>query len=183
MAQVNTVGRVLGGAVGLALLALPASLSAQTAATVTFTKDVAPIFQNKCESCHRPDSIAPMALRTYEEARPWARSIRERVASRNMPPWHVDKTVGIQHYKNDRSLSDKEIDTIVKWVAAGAPKGDAKDMPAAIQWADSNEWHYAKQFGGPPDLVVRSPKYTEKAVAMDAWYKPVVPTGVTEPRW
>jgi hypothetical protein len=183
MAQVDTVGRVLGGLVGLALLALPATLSAQTAPTVTFTKDVAPIFQNKCESCHRPDSIAPMALRTYEEARPWARSIRERVASRNMPPWHVDKNVGIQHYQNDRSLSDKEVDTIVRWVAAGAPKGDAKDMPAPVQWVDTNEWHYAKRFGTPPDLVVSSPKYTQKAMAMDAWYKPVVETGLTEPRW
>ena len=114
---------------------------------------------------------------TYEEARPWARSIRDRVASRNMPPWHIDKTVGIQHYKNDRSLSDKEIDTIVKWASNGAPKGDPKDMPAPVKWDDGNGWNYAKQFGGPPDLVIKSPNYTQKAVAMDAWYKPVVETG------
>ncbi|MDO8677804.1 MAG: cytochrome c [Acidobacteriota bacterium] len=177
-------GRVLSGAVGVVgLLALPASLSAQTTAQPTFTKDVAPIFQNKCESCHRPDSIAPMSLITFEEARPWARSIRERVASRNMPPWHIDKTVGIQHYKDDRSLSQKEIDTIVAWVAAGSPKGDPKDMPAPVKWADGNGWNYAEQFGGPPDLIIKSPKYTQKAVAMDAWYKPVVETGLTEPRW
>ena len=182
MAQVNTVGRVLGGAVGLALLALPASLSAQTAPGVTFTKDVAPIFQNKCESCHRPDSIAPMSLQTYEEARPWARSIRDRVASRNMPPWHIDPNVGIQHYKNDRSLTDKERETILAWVAAGSPKGDQKDMPAPVKWADGNGWNYEKLYG-PPDLIVKSPKYTQKAGAMDAWYKPVVDTGVTEPRW
>ena len=169
------VGRILIGAVGaLGLLALPATLSAQTAAVPTFTKDVAPIFQNKCESCHRPDSIAPMSLQTYEEARPWARSIRDRVASRNMPPWHIDPGVGIQHYQNDRSLSQKEIDTIVKWAGNGAPKGDAKDMPAPIKWADGNDWNYAKKFGGPPDIVVKSPKYNQKAVAMDAWYKPVV---------
>src|SRR5687767_13067699 len=75
---------------------------AQTASRqVTFTKDVAPIFQEKCEACHRPESIAPMSLRTYEEARPWARSIRARVESREMPPWHIDKTVGVQHFKND----------------------------------------------------------------------------------
>jgi hypothetical protein len=178
------VGRVLGGAVGLVgLLALPATLSAQTAQTVTFTKDVAPILQNKCESCHRPDSIAPMSLTNYDEARPWARSIRERVASRNMPPWHIDKTVGIQHYKDDRSLNDKEIDTIVRWVAAGAPKGDPKDMPPPMKWEDGNSWNYEKHFGGPPDLIIKSPKYTQKAVAMDAWYKPVVATGLTEPRW
>ena len=177
-------GRVLSGAMGVVgLLALPASLSAQTPATPTFTKDVAPIFQNKCESCHRPDSIAPMSLITYEEARPWARSIRERVASRNMPPWHIDPTVGIQHYKNDRSLSQNEIDTIVKWASSGAPKGDPKDMPAPVKWEAGNGWNFEKQLGGPPDLVIKSPKYTQKAVAMDAWYKPVVETGVTEPRW
>jgi hypothetical protein len=180
------VGRVGKGAVGLlGILALPASLAAQTAPAVpTFTKDVAPIFQNKCESCHRPDSIAPMSLQTYEEARPWARSIRDRVSSRNMPPWHIDPNVGIQHYKNDRSLSQKEIDTIVKWASNGAPKGDPKDMPPAMKWADGNDWHYAKQFGqAAPDLIIKSPKYTEKAGAMDAWFKPVVDTGVTEPRW
>ena len=70
--------------------------------------------------------MAPMSLATYEEARPWARSIRERVATRQMPPWHIDKTVGIQKFKNDRSLSDEQIDTIVSWVAAGAPKGEAE---------------------------------------------------------
>src|SRR5687768_17761876 len=119
------VGRILSGAVAVAgLLALPATLSAQTAAVPTFTKDVAPIFQEKCESCHRPDSIAPMSLVTYEEARPWARSIKNRVASRQMPPWHLDKTIGIQHFQNDRSLSDAQIETILKWVDAGAPKGD-----------------------------------------------------------
>ena len=169
-----------------AIIALVIMLGAATvtsAQTPTFTKDVAPIFQNKCESCHRPDSIAPMSLITFEEARPWARSIRERVASRNMPPWHIDKTVGIQHYKDDRSLSDKEIDTIVKWAANGAPKGDPKDMPAAKKWDDGNGWNYASKFGGPPDLIIKSPNYTQKAVAMDAWYKPIVETGLTEPRW
>ena len=179
------LGRVLSGAVGVGLLALPASLAAQTTAQPTFTKDVAPIFQNKCESCHRPDSIAPMSLITYEEVRPWARSIRDRVASRNMPPWHIDPTVGIQHYKDDRSLNQKQIDTIAKWVTAGAPKGDPKDMPPPMNWAatDGNGWNFAKHFGGPPDLVIKSPQYTQKAVAMDAWYKPVVETGLTEPRW
>lgn len=180
----GSLGRVLGRAVIVtSLLALPTSLFAQAPATPTFTKDVAPIFQNKCESCHRPDSIAPMSLMTFEEARPWARSIRERVASRNMPPWHIDLTVGIQHYKDDRSLNQQQIDTILKWVAAGAPKGDPKDMPPPMTWADGNGWNYAEHFGGPPDLILKSPKYTQKAVAMDAWYKPVVETGLTEPRW
>ena len=179
-------GRILSGAVGIVgLLALPASLSAQTTTAVpTFTKDIAPIFQKKCESCHRPDSIAPMSLQTYQEARPWARSIRDRVASRNMPPWHIDPAVGIQHYKGDRSLTQKELDTIVAWAGGGAPQGNPADMPPAVKWDDGNGWNFAKQLGKTePDLIVRSPKYTQKAVAMDAWYKPVVETGLTEPRW
>src|SRR5687767_9457493 len=178
-------GRVLSGAVGIVgLLAVPAMASAQTTAAPTFTKDVAPIFQKKCESCHRPDSIAPMSLQTYQEARPWARSIRDRVASRNMPPWHIDPAVGIQHYKGDRSLSQKEIDTIVAWASNGAPQGNPADMPPPVKWDDGNGWNFAKELGKTePDLIIRSPKYTQKAVAMDAWFKPVVEVPLTEPRW
>jgi hypothetical protein len=150
----------------------------------TFTKDIAPIFQEKCESCHRPDSIAPMALRTYEESRPWARSIRARVESRQMPPWHIDRTVGIQEFKNDRSLSDRQIATILAWVDAGAPKGDAKDMPPAKEWPDEQGWLLASNFGQTePDLVIRSKPWTHKAGQNDAWWKPVAETGLTEPRW
>jgi hypothetical protein len=165
---------------GAAVLALPGAAGAQTTASApTFTKDIAPLFQAKCESCHRVDSIAPMSLVTYEEVRPWARSIRDRVASRNMPPWHIDPSVGIQHFKDDRSLTQAQIDTILKWVAAGAPK----DMPPAKSWGDETGWNYAKLFGGPPDIVISSPKYTQKQGAMDAWYKPIVDVPITEPRW
>src|SRR4029077_6355253 len=97
---------------------------------VTFTKDVAPIFQKACQNCHRPGSIAPMSLLTYEDARPWARSIKDRVERRSMPPWHVDRTVGIRKFKDDISLSDKEIATIASWIDAGAPRGNPADMPA-----------------------------------------------------
>src|SRR5579871_3013957 len=90
---------------------------------VTFSKDVAPIFQKSCQSCHHPGTSAPMSLMTYDETRPWARSIKERVARREMPPWHLDKTVGIRKYKNDISLSDGEIATIAKWVDSGSPQG------------------------------------------------------------
>src|SRR5215510_11329751 len=175
---------------GLLVLALAAALplprvaNAQTpAGAPTFSKDVAPIFQEKCQACHRRDSIAPMSLVTYEESRPWAKAIRERVITRNMPPWHLDKSVGIQHFANDRSLSDKEIDTIVQWVNAGAPQGDPKDMPPAKKWPDDAVWNFASKFGGPPDLIVKSPVYTVPAVAVDAWFKPTVDTGLTEPRW
>jgi hypothetical protein len=167
-----------------AVLVFPVVAAAQTAAPApTFTKDVAVIFQEKCESCHRPDSIAPMSLVTYEDARPWARSIKNRVAARQMPPWHIDKSVGIQQFENDRSLSDAQIDTIVRWVDGGAPKGDPKDMPPPVKWADDTIWNFASLFGGPPDLIIKSPPYTQRAGAQDAWYKPVVPTGLTEQRW
>src|SRR5688572_30963194 len=126
----RTLTTCLGVMALAAAIGAPAA-SAEVPAKPTFTKDIAPIFQEKCEACHRADSIAPMSLVTYEEARPWARSIRDRVRSRQMPPWHLDKTIGIQDFKNDRSLSDEQIDTVVRWVDAGAPKGDIKDMPAA----------------------------------------------------
>ena len=149
----------------------------------TFTKDVAPIFQEKCEACHRPDSVAPMSLVTFEDARAWARSIKLRVSRREMPPWHIDKTVGIQQFKNDRSLSDAQIDTIVRWVDGGSPKGDPKDMPPPKQFSDVSVWNFAGLFGGAPDLVIKSPSFTVPAQAQDKWFKPVVPTGLTEPRW
>jgi len=176
--------RVPSSALALvAVLALPgAALCEPAGRPVTFTKDVAPIFQDKCESCHRAESMAPMSLVTFEEARPWAKSIAARISSRQMPPWHIDKTVGIQKFKNDRSLSDAQIETIQRWVEAGAPRGDVNDMPAPRQWPDESKWQLAAKFG-QPDLVVTSTLYTMPAVAQDAWWKPVVPTGLTEPRW
>src|SRR6476469_2826499 len=126
--------------------------------------------------------MAPMSLITYEDARPWARAIGLRVGSRQMPPWHIDKTVGIQEFKNDRSLSDQQIDTIERWVAAGAPKGDPKDMPAPKHWPDESKWQLAAKYG-QPDLVIKSAAYTMPAAAQDAWWRPVSETGLTEPRW
>ena len=96
---------------------------------VTFTKDVAPILQRNCQQCHRPGSIAPMSLLTYQDARPWARSIKQKVVAREMPPWHIDRNIGITKFKDDPSLSDAEIATIAQWVDAGAPMGNPADMP------------------------------------------------------
>jgi hypothetical protein len=170
----------LGAALGLPRLAS----AADAPATPTFTKDVAPIFQQKCEACHRPDSMAPMSLRTYAEARPWARSIKARVADKQMPPWQVDRAVGIQKFKNDRSLTDQQIDTILRWVDAGAPQGDPKDMPAAKEWPGDQGWNFAPLFGQKePDLIIKSYDFTMPAVAQDAWDKRVTPSGITEPRW
>ena len=177
-------GSIVGGMALAVLAAVPSRAAAQGAArTPVFTKDVAPILQEKCQACHRPGYIAPMPLLTYEQTRPWARAIREHVITRQMPPWHIDKTVGIQDFKNDRSLSDAQIDAIVRWVDAGAPQGDMKDMPAPRVFPDESIWNFAERFGGPPDLIVKSPKYTVPSKALDAWYKPVVESGLTEERW
>jgi len=157
--------------------------SSTTAATVTFSKDVAPILQKKCQQCHQPNSIAPMSLITYQDARPWARSIRERVATRQMPPWHIDKSVGIQQFKNDMSLTDAQIDTIISWVDAGAPEGDPRDLPPPVPVVTSNEWQAVRDGFGPPDLVIRSDEYTMPAVHQDVWWRPTSDIPIAESRW
>ncbi len=167
---------------GMLLAAPTVAVAGPADGDVTFTKDVAPIFQNKCQACHREGSMAPMSFESYQEVRPWARAIKSAVASREMPPWHIDKAVGIQDFKNDRSLTDDQIDTIVRWVDAGAPMGAAADLPAPVEWPSGEEWNFADQFGDP-DLVIRSPAYTMPEQASDVWYRPVVPTGLTEARW
>jgi hypothetical protein len=157
--------------------------SAVSAETPTFSKDIAPILQNKCQQCHQPNSIAPMSLITYEETRPWARSIKQRVASRQMPPWHIDPSVGVQKFKNDMSLTQQQIDTIVSWVDGGAPQGDPKDLPAPKPLVTDNEWQGVKDGFGPPDLVVRSSEYPMPAKHQDVWYRPLQDLPITEPRW
>jgi hypothetical protein len=149
---------------------------------VTFAKDIAPILKAKCEECHRKGTAAPMSLVTYEETRPWAKAIKERVFTRNMPPWHLDRTVGIQEYQNDRSLSDQQIASIVRWVDSGAPLGDPKDMPPAKQWPNDEEWQLAKKYG-QPDLVIKADPYTMPARGQDVWWKPVNAIPIDEPRW
>src|SRR5262245_49510232 len=95
----------------------------------TFGKHIAPILQAKCQECHRKGSSAPMSLVTYAETRPWAKAIKERVIQRQMPPWHIDKTVGVQRFENDMSLTDEQIKTVARWVDSGAPLGDPKAIP------------------------------------------------------
>jgi mono/diheme cytochrome c family protein len=176
------------------LAAGPVALGAQAASgtivtnratameSVTYARDVAPIIQQKCQVCHQPNSIAPMSLVTYEDAKKYARRIRNKVSARLMPPWHIDKTVGIQEFKNDRSLTDEQISTIVRWVDAGAPLGEAKDLPPAPTFPDPNRWHLADDFGAP-DIVIRSKPFTVAAKGQDKWFRPYAETGVTEPRW
>jgi len=146
---------------------------------VTFTKDVAPILADHCQICHRANTFAPMSLVTYQEARPWAKSIKAKVAAREMPPWFIDKNVGIQHFSNDVSLSDQDIATIVKWVDSGAPEGNPKDMPPARQFPDEQVWQIGK-----PDLIVNLPKdVVVKAKAPDQWPDILVDPGLTEDRY
>ena len=169
-------------AIGAVVFLHGAALRADAVAAPTFTKDIAPIFQQKCETCHRADGMAPFSVATYEDARPYLKSIGQRVGTHQMPPWNIDKTVGIQSFKNDRSLSDDQINTILKWVNNGGPKGDMKDMPAPIKWPEGQGWQETAKFG-KPDLVITSPAWTVPAEGQDAWWRPAVPTGLTEPRW
>ena len=132
---------------------------------ITFAKDVAPILQRACQNCHRAGSIGPMPLLTYTDARPWARSIKQQVAQRNMPPWFIDRAVGIQKFKNDASLTEQEIATIVQWVDAGAPMGNAADLPKPRVFDDSDRWHIGK-----PDVVVTLNKdVIVKSKQADQW--------------
>lgn len=177
--------RVLTAATLGGVILFAASAFAQTAPAnaPTFSKDIAPIFQAKCQACHQPGSIAPMSLINFAEARPWARSIRQRVSTRQMPPWHIDQSVGVTKFKNDMSLTQKQIDTIVAWVDAGAPQGDPKDLPKPLAIANDNEWQAVKDGYGPPDVVIKSSEYKMPAVHQDVWYRPQNDIPITEPRW
>jgi hypothetical protein len=177
--------RTLAGltVLGATLVAAAPVRAADTRQAPTFAKDIAPILQDKCQACHQPNSIAPMSLITYEETRPWARSIKNRVETRQMPPWHIDRSVGVQKFKNDMSLSDEQISTIVRWVDGGALQGNPKDMPPAKPLVTDNEWQGVRDGYGPPDLVIRSPEYTMPAVHQDVWYRPTSDLPLAEPRW
>jgi len=176
------IKKAAGASVLTAMLAGSAFAAELANKPVTFTKDIAPIFQEKCQECHRTGSMAPMSLETYEQARPWAKAIKQKVVTRAMPPWHLDKTVGIQKFANDFSLSDEQIATIVRWVDSGAPMGDPKDMPPPKQFPDFNQWQLTKVLG-QPDLVIDSQPYTMPAHGQDVWWKPYANIPITEPRW
>jgi len=171
------------GMVAAAAAVFTASPSAAQQTSPTFSKDIAPIFQVKCQECHQPNSIAPMSLIAYKEARPWARSIKDRVMRRQMPPWHIDQSVGVQEFKNDMSLSDAQIETIVRWVDAGAPEGDPRDLPPPKKLVTENVWQGVTDGFGEPDLVIKSPDYTMPAQHQDVWFRPMSDIPISEPRW
>jgi hypothetical protein len=150
---------------------------------VTFTKDIAPILQRSCQNCHRPDSVAPMSLLTYEDVRPWAKAMKYRTGLGTkpnvMPPWYIEKNVGIQQFKGDTSLSDQEIARIAKWADSGAPRGNPADMPPPLRFLGASEWQIGK-----PDLILSSPTVEVKSASPD-WWGPIgeTPTGLTEDRY
>ena len=175
----------LGVAALAVVLLAPAAAAGQASGSddVTFTRDIVPILQRSCQSCHRPNSLAPMSLITYDEVRPWARSIKNRTALRNrmgaMPPWFLERDVGIQAIKEDMSLTEEEITAIARWVDNGAPRGNPDDSPPPLEFAGPGEWEM-----GEPDLVVVGPSASRGADEPDWWGAlPAVETGLTEDRY
>ncbi len=169
--------------VALAGNASPAAAAPEVPGEVTFTKDIAPILQRSCQNCHHVDGVAPMSLVTYAEVRPWARAIKTRTGigpkAGVMPPWYVERTVGIQKYKNDPSLSEPEIAKIAKWADTGAREGNPADLPPARTFDDGNTWAI-----GQPDIVVRSQNIVVKGNAPDWWGEiPPIDLGLTEDRY
>ena len=171
-------------------LLVPVTMSAQPNGSVgsapdevTFAKDIAPILQRSCQQCHRPGSVAPMSLLTYEDVRPWARAMKLRTGLRNkrgaMPPWFIEKDIGIQHYKDDPSLSEEEIEQIARWADSGAPLGNPAHLPPPLDFGNEDEWTI-----GEPDLIVESPEILVPAAAPDKWTSlGTIPTGLTEDRY
>lgn len=142
----------------------------------TFYKDVLPILQKNCQTCHRPGQVAPMAFLTYQNTRPWAKAMKVAVASRKMPPWFADPQYG--PYLNDRSLPQADLDTIAKWADTGAPEGDAIDAPPAVQWPEG--------WAVKPDIIVDGPTTEVPATPKNnvvEWITVVMPTGFTKDTW
>lgn len=166
----------------LALLALPA-ISYGQSSEITFHKDIQPILQRSCQNCHRIGGGGPMPLVTYDEVAPFAGLIEFKTGLRDragaMPPWYVEKNIGIQDFKNDTSLSDEEIAAISIWARSGTPEGDPAHAPAPLVFDDSIKWK-----AGEPDLVVVLPEITKLAGTADWWGElESTPTGMTEDRY
>ncbi len=179
--------RILGrvgvlASAGLLMLSTQAALAQARGEQITFAKHVAPLLQEKCQVCHQPNSVAPMSLLTYDDALPYAQLMKAKVSARVMPPWHLDRSVGIQEFQNDRGLTDAQIETIVRWVDGGAPFGNESDLPPPRAFPDPNRWQLGDRFG-EPDMIVKSEPYTLPAETQDKWFRPIVETGLTEPRW
>src|SRR4029453_10677393 len=144
-----------------AVALFPATVPAQTSKP-SFGKDIAPILYERCAMCHRPGEVAPMSLMSYEQVRPWARAIKSKLVSKQMPPWYAEGEPG--RWANDLRLSQAEIDTIAAWVDAGAPRG-TEAIPAPPQFAEG--WNHPS--GKPPDLIIEAPVMEIKAEGENPW--------------
>ena len=143
---------------------------------VTFNKDILPIVQKHCQTCHRPGQIAPMSFLTYKDTRPWATAMKAAVESRRMPPWFADPQYG--KFLNDPSLEESEIEAIAKWADNGAPEGDAKDMPPPVQWPEG--WRIK------PDIIVQGPSTHVPAntdTKVVEWLSVTIPSGFEKDTW
>lgn len=150
---------------------------------ITYSRDIAPILQEKCVTCHNPEGIGPMPLQSYQQVSPFAALIKDRTSKRIMPPWHIDTTTGIQEFKNDASLSDEQIATISAWVESGAPEGNPEHLPAPIEISSGSAWQLTEQLG-PPDLIIKSAPFDVIANGQDQWWTPDVPfEGMEKDRW
>jgi hypothetical protein len=162
-----------------ALLAAMARAQPVTpAAGPNFATDIAPILQQKCETCHRPGTSAPMPLTTYAQVRPWIRAIRQSVTRREMPPWPVVSGPGARRFKNDRSLTESQIALLVRWIDAGAPPGDTRDLPPPLSWPDDQEWR-----NGTPDVILSLPPRRIAAAGPDTWIDIVIDPALAEDRY
>jgi hypothetical protein len=153
-----------------------AGLALAAESEVTFHKDIEPILQRNCQTCHRPGQMAPMSFLTYESVRPWAKAMKVATASRKMPPWFADPNYG--HVLNDRSLKQVDIDRIAAWVDAGAPEGDPKDAPPPVKWPEG----WAIQ----PDIVLEGPVTDIPASPKNnvfEWLTVTIPTNFTQDTW
>lgn len=160
---------------GFALSAAEANGPGTSAKNVTFNKDIAPIFYKSCAECHRPGEAAPFSVLSYKDVRPWARSIKEKVVSRQMPPWHADPHVG--QWANDPRLSQAQVDTISAWVDAGAIEGNPKDLPAAPKFVEG--WGI-----GNPDVIIQMPEeYSVEASGPDEYQYFDAPTNFKEDKY
>lgn len=171
----HTLGVLL--LVAAALVMVPSPSAAEVPENPTFHKDIEPILQRSCQVCHRPNNMAPMSLMSYQETRPWARSIRNKVEVREMPPWHIDPKVGVQSFKDDTSLSDDQIATISRWVDNGAPRGNPADAPAPVEFQEFGAWTME------PDVIVSSTPHTVPAEAGDWWGDYIVPANIPDDRY
>lgn len=161
-------------AAAVLVFAVSAEGADTSADSPTFSRDVSPILQRNCQTCHRPGAVAPMSFLTYESTRPWAKAIKEAVLTKKMPPWPADLRYG--HFANDRTLTSDDINTLVAWVNSGAVRGDAKDEPTPVQWPEG--WTI------PPDIVLSMPQpFSVPAKGVVELTSFTIPTGFTQDTW